>query len=209
MKQSLTIKTGQQLAMTPALRQGIELLNLPSQEIKAKIQETLDSNIMLEEETLIDDAFSETEYEGSPIHEEEVLVSDSGDLEAASTTSPQEVERSAMIADDVPDSSDGEAYQEDWLYVSNEISRDRQFDGPSETQGLSPVRENDAQNPSLREHLLQQLGVANLSHKAKVISIALIDSLNEDGFLYSSFRRNCRVITEGSVRLLRSQNWKL
>ena len=60
MKQSLTIKTGQQLAMTPALRQGIELLNLPSQEIKAKIQETLDSNIMLEEEVLIDDAFSET-----------------------------------------------------------------------------------------------------------------------------------------------------
>ena len=50
MKQSLTIKTGQQLAMTPALRQGIELLNLPSLEIESKIQETLDSNIMLEEE---------------------------------------------------------------------------------------------------------------------------------------------------------------
>jgi len=186
MKQSLTIKTGQQLTMTPALRQGIELLNLPSQEIEAKIQETLDSNIMLEEEALMDDAFSETEYDGSSIHEEEILVSNSGALDDLPTASPQEVERSAMIADDVPDSSDGEAYQEDWLHVSHEISRDRQFDGPSEPQGSSVVRENDAQNSSLRQHLLEQLSLVNLSHKYKIIAIALIDSLNEDGFLYSS-----------------------
>ena len=80
MKQSLTIKTGQQLAMTPALRQGIELLNLPSQEIEAKIQETLDSNIMLEEETLNDDASFEPEHESDQIHDEEVLLGDSADL---------------------------------------------------------------------------------------------------------------------------------
>ena len=156
MKQSLTIKTGQQLTMTPALRQGIELLNLPSQEIEAKIQETLDSNIMLEEETLNDDLSFETEHESNLIHEEEVLVDDSVDLDTSPMASPQEVERSAMIADDVPDSSDEEAYKEDWSHGSLEMGRDRQFEGSSETLGPSLVRENDAQNSSLRQHLLIQ-----------------------------------------------------
>ena len=186
MKQSLTIKTGQQLTMTPALRQGIELLNLPSQEIEAKIQETLDSNIMLEEETLNDDTSFEIEHESDLIHDEEVLLGDSVDLDVSPIASPQEVERSAMITDDVPDSSDEEAYKEDWLSGSLEMGRDKQFDGLSETLGTSLVRENDAQNFSLRQHLLEQLGLVNLPHEYKIISIALIDSLNEDGFLYSS-----------------------
>lgn len=186
MKQSLTIKTGQQLAMTPALRQGIELLNLPSQEIEAKIQETLDSNIMLEEETLNDDASFEIEHENDVVYEEEGLVGDSVDLDASPMASPQEVERSAMIADDVPDSSDEEVYKEDWLHGSLEMGRDKQFDGSSENLGPSPVRENDAQNSTLRQHLLEQLSLVNLPHEYKIISIALIDSLNEDGFLYSS-----------------------
>ena len=141
---------------------------------------------MLEEDTLNDDASFEIEHESDLMHDEDVLVGDLVDLNVSPMASPQEVERSAMIADDVPDSSDEEVYKEDWIPGSFEMGRDKQFDGSSETLGPSLIRENDAQNSSLRQHLLEQLDLVNLPHEYKIISIALIDSLNEDGFLYSS-----------------------
>ncbi|WP_022947761.1 RNA polymerase factor sigma-54 [Methylohalobius crimeensis] len=48
MKQSLQLRLGQQLTMTPQLQQAIRLLQLSSIELKQEIQEVLESNIMLE-----------------------------------------------------------------------------------------------------------------------------------------------------------------
>ncbi|MFN3919692.1 MAG: RNA polymerase factor sigma-54 [Methylohalobius sp.] len=48
MKQSLQLRLGQQLTMTPQLQQAIRLLQLSSIELKQEIQEALESNIMLE-----------------------------------------------------------------------------------------------------------------------------------------------------------------
>lgn len=48
MKQSLQLRLGQQLTMTPQLKQAIRLLQLSSIELKQEIQEVLESNIMLE-----------------------------------------------------------------------------------------------------------------------------------------------------------------
>ena len=50
MKQSLQLKIGQSLTMTPQLQQAIKLLQLSSLELQAEIQETLDSNPLLEQE---------------------------------------------------------------------------------------------------------------------------------------------------------------
>ena len=85
------------------------------------------------------------------------MLGDSVDLGVSPMASPQELERSAMIADDVPDSSDEEAYKEDWISGSLEMGRDKQFDGSSETLGPSLARENDAQKSSLRQHLFKFL----------------------------------------------------
>ncbi|MCX8049457.1 MAG: RNA polymerase factor sigma-54 [Methylohalobius sp.] len=48
MKQSLQLRLGQQLTMTPQLQQAIRLLQLSSVELKQEIQNVLESNIMLE-----------------------------------------------------------------------------------------------------------------------------------------------------------------
>ena len=48
MKQSLQLKLGQQLTMTPQLQQAIRLLQLSTMDLQQEIQEALDSNPMLE-----------------------------------------------------------------------------------------------------------------------------------------------------------------
>ena len=48
MKQTLQLKIGQQLAMTPQLQQAIRLLQLSSLELQMEVQQVLDSNMMLE-----------------------------------------------------------------------------------------------------------------------------------------------------------------
>ena len=48
MKQSLQLKLGQQLTMTPQLQQAIRLLQLSSLELQSEIQEILETNPLLE-----------------------------------------------------------------------------------------------------------------------------------------------------------------
>src|SRR5512136_2267084 len=48
MKQSLQLRMGQQLAMTPQLQQAIKLLQMSTLDLQQEIQQALDSNMMLE-----------------------------------------------------------------------------------------------------------------------------------------------------------------
>ncbi|MEE4146409.1 MAG: RNA polymerase factor sigma-54, partial [Halieaceae bacterium] len=48
MKQSLQLKLGQQLTMTPQLQQAIRLLQLSTLDLQQEIQQALDTNPMLE-----------------------------------------------------------------------------------------------------------------------------------------------------------------
>jgi RNA polymerase sigma-54 factor len=66
MKQSLQLKLGQQLTMTPQLQQAIRLLQLSTLDLQQEIQEALDSNPMLEVEDSFDTPSStNTEFEES------------------------------------------------------------------------------------------------------------------------------------------------
>lgn len=50
MKQSLQLKMGQSLALTPQLQQAIKLLQLSTLDLQQTIEETLESNPLLERE---------------------------------------------------------------------------------------------------------------------------------------------------------------
>jgi RNA polymerase sigma-54 factor len=50
LKQSLQLKLGQSLTMTPQLQQAIRLLQMPTLELQAHIAEVLETNVMLEQE---------------------------------------------------------------------------------------------------------------------------------------------------------------
>ena len=62
MKQTLQLKIGQQLAMTPQLQQAIRLLQLSSLELQMEVQQVLDSNMMLE---VAEDEFPEPTSESA------------------------------------------------------------------------------------------------------------------------------------------------
>ena len=49
MRQSLQLRLGQQLTMTPQLQQAIRLLQLSSLDLQVEVQAVLDSNLMLEQ----------------------------------------------------------------------------------------------------------------------------------------------------------------
>ena len=73
MKQTLQLRIGQHLTMTPQLQQAIRLLQLSTVELQSEVQEQLDSNLMLEVEE--DDApgptpLSEAEVEPTDIPKE-------------------------------------------------------------------------------------------------------------------------------------------
>ncbi|WP_039917578.1 RNA polymerase factor sigma-54 [Cellvibrio mixtus] len=65
MKQSLQLKLGQQLTMTPQLQQAIRLLQLSTLDLQQEIQEALESNPMLEMEEGFDSPGQTADYEGS------------------------------------------------------------------------------------------------------------------------------------------------
>ena len=50
MKQSLQLRIGQSLTMTPQLQQAIKLLQLSSLELQTEIQQTLETNPLLEQD---------------------------------------------------------------------------------------------------------------------------------------------------------------
>ena len=179
MKQSLTIKTGQQLAMTPALRQAIELLNLPSQQIEAKIQETLDSNIMLEE----DESSTETEVLLTEVDEEKIDLDEDasglvGEADDEEFVTGLEADRGASITDDILGSSENEVLFEDWLPGSLDRDRARQFEVSSGSSDFRSNLENGAEFSSLRQYLLDQLELVSASDEQKAISMVIIDALN-------------------------------
>ncbi len=74
MKQSLQLRIGQSLTMTPQLQQAIKLLQLSSLELQAEIQETLDANPLLEQEDNLGEAAPTQTTENSE------QSSDSGDI---------------------------------------------------------------------------------------------------------------------------------
>ncbi|MEF8834307.1 MAG: RNA polymerase factor sigma-54, partial [Halofilum sp. (in: g-proteobacteria)] len=94
MKQTLQLRLGQQLTMTPQLQQAIRLLQLSSLELQTEIQATLESNPMLE-----------TDEEGGA--EEQVADEDFGALTAQ--------EPANGGADDTPvDGTGGNGLEEDF-----------------------------------------------------------------------------------------------
>ena len=72
MKQSLQLKLGQQLTMTPQLQQAIRLLQLSTLDLQQEIQEALDSNPMLE---------LEENFEGSSSDNYDSAEADTSDYE--------------------------------------------------------------------------------------------------------------------------------
>ena len=98
MKQSIQLRLGQQLTMTPQLQQAIRLLQLSSMELGVEVQQALDSNMMLE--LADEDGGADAEQE----HSADSEADDNGDV--AEPDAEVEIEAAAEAkpeAENIPD----------------------------------------------------------------------------------------------------------
>jgi RNA polymerase sigma-54 factor len=158
MKPSLQIRLGQQLTLTPQLRMAIRLLQLSAVELELEVNEAVDSNPLLERDE---------EETSAPTFEHE-------------DPAPVEVE--------LPPESQGEAVDAFDDTPEFRWDDDRQ---PGSGNGNSPDgedrEEGRAAPQDLHEHLSWQLHLSHLSARDVYIGEALIEAIDEDGYLQAPF----------------------
>ena len=147
--------------MTPQLQQAIKLLQLSSLELNLEIQGVLDSNMMLE---LDEDDATETP--------ERISESEPADMELNGTEYMEPFEHSD-IPEDLPVDTAWEDIYDSTLHYSR-------GGDPAENNGYE-YRDNNEKN--LHHHLHWQLNLTMASVSDKAIAIALIDAINDDGYL--------------------------
>jgi RNA polymerase sigma-54 factor len=176
MKQSLDLKLGQHLTITPQLQQAIRLLQLSSLELQQEIQEALESNPLLEE--FDEETGNQGEAEG------ESLNGESGDNAA----DDYEGDDSGNSGDEmVAGEASEERVQEDYAGDAWEDTFDTPAsiaDRPSNRDdGLPDIDTRNSAPLTLRDHLLWQMQMTQFSPRDLQIAMALIDAINEDGYL--------------------------
>lgn len=168
LKPSLQLKLTQQLTMTPQLQQAIRLLQLPVMELQTQIQQALDENVMLE-------------------------VEEPDTVEAPETPEAAEAAETAESAE--------EAAADDFedIAVASEAEwEDVQRTGPSEAPKTSDPSMTfeyaDRSEETLRDHLLWQLEIENRDQRTTAIGQAIIDAINDDGYLMDSLESICATL---------------
>jgi RNA polymerase sigma-54 factor len=189
MKQSLQLRHCQQITMTPQLQQAIRLLQLSTLELQTEIQQTLESNFMLE---LADDEDNELDSEEAPAinleGENNVEVNSSaagveGTLDLSFPDSdelaPETNEISLANLSDIPDDLAADTGWEE-VYDSTLSSYDYPTNDENNGKDLSSLN-STAQ--SLQDDLRWQLDLTPFSDVDRVIALAIIDALDDDGYL--------------------------
>jgi RNA polymerase sigma-54 factor len=178
LKPSLQLRLGQQLTMTPQLQQAIRLLQLTALDLQQQIRETMESNVMLE-------ADEETDYGFEiPLSEARTALSADGDGDLSELPDG----RDGAITDATD--SEGMAENCDWDEGPTAAASDTPWSGPDD-------RDQDYSDPSgktLRDHLLWQLEMTRLDARKAALGRALIDAVDDDGYLRDTLAEVCAVV---------------
>ncbi len=169
MKLSLQLKLGQQLTMTPQLQQAIRLLQLSAVDLQQEIQDALDSNPLLEADDEPKNGETET-----------VSLEDLAASEAITTTGSAESEvdvTTEKLPDELPTDSNWEdtfdsVAPANSLPASNAAS-DADYDIFAQSSAAL----------TLRDHLMWQLNLTPFSERDRAIATAIIDAVDESGYL--------------------------
>ena len=182
MKQTLQLRLGQHLTMTPQLQQAIRLLQLSTLELQTEIQEALDSNLMLE----VDDG-----SDSSPSNGTETATAPDSEIQASNSQESDTTElNSAEKNNEIPD----------------ELPVDSNWDDIYETISTAPTSASSAAEhdfeisgsteESLREHLHWQMELTPFSETDQIIAEIIIDAISDDGYLSQSIEDIHQAIPE-------------
>ncbi|MCH7343533.1 RNA polymerase factor sigma-54 [Pelomonas sp. CA6] len=173
MRPTLQVRLSQHLALTPQLQQSIRLLQLSTLELHQEVEQMLSSNPLLETD-------EETGAAPDPAAER------AANRETAAAEEPGGSHDDGEPAAEMRAEDFGTTEREDW---ENGTERD-DFDGIRELPGSAPTgdedderRDTEAPGQTLQDHLRQQLAGMVLSELDRAALLALIESLNDDGYL--------------------------
>lgn len=183
MKQNLQLRLSQNLALTPQLQQSIRLLQLSTLELNQELELILQENPLLElvEGDEADEPSAEEVFENSGDTEEttdESKPDGLSDFDDESSFQP-----AADVPEETPLSSEEfrtEEFNDDYgEYDASSWEGSRQPDEDEDSE----FGRQESNAISLREHLLGQLKLMQLSERDQNLVLLLIDSLNDDGYL--------------------------
>ena len=186
MKQSIQLRLGQHLTMTPQLQQAIRLLQLSTLELHQEIQEALDTNLMLEN---VEDSEPITQPAGEPPTDLPPLADgvaptraetgdeEHGDLEVdatGETTIPAELPLDSEWADHFDGYTGG---------------------GGGEEGDFDPLTQQ-SRPETLQDFLHWQLNLCRLDSTERAIATAIVDAIDADGYLTQSCEELREVLDE-------------
>ena len=174
--QRLEIRQGQSLVMTPQLQQAIKLLQLSNVELAEYCESELEKNPLLERD----------DRDAAPVSEHE-----EPDASVAGERADE-----ALSRDDFSRTSDMDEAAHDNMY-DGDLPTSRQAEGPAAGsltdwttvksgnayEGEDGLESTVAAQASLKDHLESQLSIAALLPEDRMILMALIDAVDETGYL--------------------------
>ncbi len=186
MKQSLQLKVSQQLTMTPQLQQAIRLLQLSTLDLQQEIQQTLESNPLIERED--DDSGAELPADSDS------TAPESADAGADDDPAADAAAEFGSTDTDVASTDTAEA---DWdENIPADLAVDSSWDDIYPTAGSGsangaegPSQDMDARfsrGESLQDHLLWQINLCRFSETDLSIALAIIDAVDDKGRLTQS-----------------------
>ncbi len=172
MKHSLQLKLSQHLTLTPQLQQSIKLLQLSTVELNQELERYLLENPLLERVEPTGEAEGDTPLNGASATYQRDSEPATGEPPTGSTSS-----ESSDIGDD------------DFGFSAPSKRR-------SDDEDDSEFAQLPAAEPSLQEHLVNQLTLMPLSEHDRRLIVILIAHLDEDGYLSSDLDELTTLIGE-------------
>jgi RNA polymerase sigma-54 factor len=198
MKNSLQMKIGQQLAMTPQLQQAIKLLQLSTLELQTEIQQALESNPMLEVQEESDDS---SEKEAAKMRNDNERESNKQEAEAEAESkkeSDEDFSADDISVESLEDFADSVEITEATPDIPDELPVDSAWEDIYEpaygTGSMQSGEESQrdfteytsAGGGNLQDHLLEQLQLRSLTESDQVIATTVINCIDDNGYLEDS-----------------------
>ena len=193
MKQGLSLRISQHLALTPQLQQSIRLLQLSTLELSQEVEQMLDENPFLEltEEAATREEFG-LEHLNTPVSQDNQEFESATDSIAASShesvvTASNESETTTEISlePSLEDSWDGDGSVES-APDDSEWGGDAPARKNNNDEGDSEASELARGHETLQDHLHRQSLSLRLSGIDRAVLHFLIESLNDNGYLEDS-----------------------
>jgi len=159
--QKLDLKQIQTQKLSPQQIQYIKLLQIPSVELEARVQEELASNPLLEEGSPEEDPYNFEAKEEDDYTSEEL----------------EDVQEEISIEEYLEHEDVKNGYSSDYLNYSSDDDDDKEI----------PI----VSSVSLLESLERQIGFLNLNEKQQIIARQIIGSLDGDGYLRRDLKGLC------------------